>query len=236
MSVVVGVVSRNAAAIATDSLHVDLQGGGVTTGFVKHVRVAGRAAGVVGVAEVGGHAALTWVGQALAEARTLPEVPGALVVAGGLDLRDAYLAWRRVVGPEPDASEFLSVIVISTEQPAPAALELWATETHGALTLEGSHSVAGEHSIVVTGGAVDDALLGHTEFGRLTRQAAVLQGMSPDLPDAAHLRGAADGAACERHARALVREQISRQATIPRPVWWPVGTPVAAAPIHSAVV
>jgi hypothetical protein len=74
VSLVVAAVSDNAAALATDSIHVDLRTGIVSTDYRKHIQFGVRAAAFVGVSDSDGVEVSAWLATALGRAARLADI------------------------------------------------------------------------------------------------------------------------------------------------------------------
>lgn len=90
MSLVVAAVSGTAAALATDSVHVDLRTSAVSTGYRKHIQVGARAAALVGVSDSDGAEVLAWLATALGRASRLADIADEFLIAAGSDLVGLY--------------------------------------------------------------------------------------------------------------------------------------------------
>lgn len=238
VSLAVAVLSPQGAAVATDSLHVELSAAPVmSTGYVKHVQVGSRLAAIVGVSDYAGGHILTWLQQALGQAATLDAVPDALIVAGRDALPAAYLRWRAIVGLDAADEEFLTVLLLEARPGHARALTASAAVVDDSLTLQRDHfSLPDLDPAVLVIGAADLELHAHTQDGKTLRLAQQLRGTRVSVPAVQPPPPGAAIAEYEAHARQLVDAAVSRENSLPRPHWWPTGMPVIAGPANSAHV
>lgn len=236
MSLVVAAVSGHAAALATDSIHVDLRTGTVRTGYRKHLQVGARAAAFVGVSDSDGVEVSAWLATALSQAGRLADIADEFLTAAGVDLVGLYQRWREVIGGEAPEEEFLQIVVISTETGRGELLQLQTRVVEDALTLVGAENWAVDGAYVAVLGAVDEEVLAYTAEGRTLRLAQQLQDRPVTVPHADAWSVEAGAGQLKALVAAVVEDAVAREGRggrVPTPPWWPAGALTIAGPVHS---
>lgn len=236
MSLVVGAASQSAAVLVTDSIHVELTSGRVRSGHVKHVRCGQRAAAIAGVSDVDGVTFLPWLDAACSKAANFDAIGDEFLRAAGAPFVNAYQRWRKLVGTNEPAENFLSIVIVSTESGQGEVGLLTASETHGALTLSGDAYRVTERVRCVAAGAADDIVMSETEIGRVVKRHAEFTGRRSPFSTATDQLASMTGASLSAWAQSLVSSAVARQARLSRPTWWPQDTPVICRPLHTVLV
>lgn len=146
----------------------------------------------------------------------------------------AFTSWRRLLEPAEPAENFLTVLVASSESGTGEVLTISTVEDYGTLTMDGRVLTATRAARVVCAGAANASTLAVTDRGRNLRQVQALTGQLVTIPSTPALSPQAAPDEAARWAAAVISAAVARQHNLPRPVWWPAGASVLAAPVHTA--
>lgn len=217
MGVGVGVVAPIGAALAVDSLHVDLTTEAVSS-TEKLTVTRTRMGAIAGIGALDGVSLLDVLGDALAAGTPLERL-GAAVLAGGDELLGrAYGRLLDATGRTPDEVP-TEVLVVATDTAVPAILHLWTTCATGALSMTGRIYAARTARPVCVAIGVHDPIAWYTESARTDVR---LSSTARTLP-------AADSVtALAAQASGLAARVVAREPHCARPAWWPAGVPVVA--------
>jgi hypothetical protein len=232
MSLVVAAATAKGAALATDSVWVDLETREVRVNMVKHVVVGSRVAALTGVSDVPGFSVLAALEQACASASNLEDLPDLFAQLALPTLAAAWPRWASTLGPAAQDESMVAAIVIGREDNVPRLFELQSFVENDRLSIRGNYvTPRPESAVVAAAGVVDDQTAAHTTIGRLhdamTRRT---------LESAPMLEPDATGARCGQFCKQIVGDALERQGRLPRPQGWPPNTPLIAGPVQIALL
>lgn len=221
VTVAVAVINPRCAAIASDSLHVDVASGRCSS-VTKIVAAGGRVGALAGISDVDGFNFIDALGAAMERARRLDDVADEFLVAAADHLPRAYERLNTITGLTPAAFP-TELLVVGTRDGVVELDNFWSSYDGAALSMTGNLHLAANDRTICEAIGTHLPIVGATEQARVQPQ---LRHNARDLPPTRN------AAATESLAERLVSDVIQYEPRLPRPLQWPVQAPVVAGPVQ----
>ena len=239
VSLAVVLAGRRAAAIAADSILVEVdQHGGVRMQgrHQKVIRVDNRLGAITGVAHHDGCDFAAALSEALSLGAEVEDVLRLFVSENSDPLRKAYIDRRALLGPDAPAEQFMQLLVgASVPGRGPEMLECALVGEGTQVRWDARRLVAdGEFAYCGLYGSFDSEAERCSSAYRMCHLGASLEHRA--LPHPYTVDAKAKRAVLEEWARGIVEGVLVREAGIKRPSWWPEGLPVISGPVQSYAV